>query len=115
MDYPYQHGTGTMCHTQENRHEHDRAHPCAWTALSVRVVPRMAGYTCRRLYERNPETDLRDLKEQLRPFMLAVRQENTFHAWGKNTPGKAATADDQSPWTENNVRGLEDFDDGEHQ
>ena len=71
--------------------------------------------TCRRLYERNPETDLRDPKEQLRPFMLAVRQENTFHAWGKNTPGKAATADDQSPWTENNVRGLEDFDDGEHQ
>lgn len=68
------------------------------------------------IWDRDHDVDLRDLREAIRPFVLRIREQNTYHAWGKNTPGKAATPDPEgeSPWEQNNVRGLEDFDDGNH-
>lgn len=69
----------------------------------------------RKLFERDPELNAMDLKFEMRKFIIKIRGEQAFHAWGANTPGKAATKDDMSPWEENNIRGLEDFDDGAHQ
>lgn len=68
-----------------------------------------------KLYDRDPELNALDLRPEIRKFIIKIRAERAFHAWGKNTPGQSATPDDISPWGENNIRGLEDFDDGNHQ